>query len=432
VKGSLAGHTELLARDERRIPIDDSAAPIQGETGAVLGGVVVFRDVTPQRQQEEQFRQAQKLEMVGRLAGGVAHEFNNLLSVINGYTNLVLSSLHPHDRHRELLEEVLRAGERAVSLTQQLLAYSRQQMLQPRVVDLNELVRGTEKTLRCILGEDIELRIATGENLDPIKVDPVQMEQVLLNLVINARDALPAGGALTIETTHTHLAESRFTDQARMNPGPYTVLTVTDTGCGMDEGTLRHIFEPFFTTKEQGKGTGLGLAMVWGTVKQSGGHVEVESRPGRGTTFRLYLPGIEEISAEERQTGPDHMPGGTKTVLLVEDEQGVRKLAAHLLGLSGYKVLEAENGPQALEIIAHYPRRIDLLVSDVVMPGMSGPQVAEAVKIVHPSVKVLFPSGYSDDALQGHGVAAGEQNFLQKPFTLADLARTVREVLGRP
>jgi PAS domain S-box-containing protein len=425
-----AYETVRRRKDGQAVEVIVTASPLRDESGAVIGAATITRDISHLRQLEQQFRQAQKMEAIGRLAGGVAHDFNNLLTVINGYTGIVLTSLHPHDKNREFLQQVALAGERAAALTQQLLAYSRKQLLQLKVVDLNELVAGTERLLRRLIGEDVELQIRPGEGLPRVKVDPHQIEQVVMNLAVNARDAMPKGGTLTIETAAAHL-EGGAGAAEEPRPGPYALLRVSDTGCGMDEVTLAHLFEPFFTTKGVGKGTGLGLATVYGIVKQCGGHVEVSSRPGQGARFVVYLPGLEGEAEAEAHAGLAGLPGGTETVLLVEDEEGVRQLTANILKLCGYTVLEATNGEAALGLLAGHAGAVDLLLTDVVMPRMSGPQVAEAVRALHLGVKVLYQSGYTDDAVLRHGIAEGEGDFVQKPFTPGELARKVRDVLDR-
>jgi signal transduction histidine kinase len=421
---------EIVARAKVTEPFGYILKPFSERELEVVIEMALYRKQMEQRLEylEEQFRQAKKLEAIGRLAGGIAHDFNNLLTIINGYTSIVQSSLSAHDRNCEMLAEVLKAGDRAAALTAQLLAYSRKQLLQPRIIDLNELLAGTEKMLRRIIGEDIDLHLAPAQGLHRVKVDPAQMEQVVMNLCVNSRDAMPRGGRLDIETGNLTLADP---GRGELQPGAHVVLTVRDTGCGMDQDVLGHLFEPFFTTKEQGKGTGLGLAMVYGTVKQSGGQVEVESQPGRGTVFRILLPAVLPTPAEPTRPAFAGLPRGSETVLLVEDEEAVRKLTAHLLTQIGYTVLVAAGGEQALQIVANHRGPLHLLMSDVVMPRMSGRQVAEAVKVVHPAVKVLFQSGYTDDALLRHGIEASEQDLILKPFTLTDLARRVREVLDR-
>lgn len=406
-------------------------APVRDDAGQLTHFIGVQTDVTGRRQLEEQFRQAQKMEAVGRLAGGVAHDFNNLLTVINGYGQIVADGLPQEHPSRELLDEIMKAGDRAAGLTRQLLAFSRQSVLEPRVLDPNALVRGLDKMLRRLLGEDVDLATRLAPGLGRVKADPGQMEQAIVNLCVNARDAMPTGGKLTIETANADLDDSYTAAYTDMRPGPYIVVSVTDTGTGMTPEVQARVFEPFFTTKEQGKGTGLGLAMVFGFVKQSGGHVAVYSEAGRGATFKLYLPRVDavpEVGKLSVQRGT--MPRGTETVLLVEDEPAVRALGRDVLTMCGYSVLEAGNGRDALRVAEAHPGRIDLLLTDVVMPGgLGGREVAEAIIAGHPEASVLFTSGYTDDAVVRHGVLESGVHFLQKPFSPSALAQKVREVL---
>ena len=393
--------------------------------------VANYRDLTERHQLEEQFRQAQKMEAVGRLAGGVAHDFNNLLTVINGYSDLALTTLRPGDPLREQLEQIRQAGERAAALTRQLLAFSRKQVLQPVVLDLNGVLRGLEKMLLRLIGEDIDLVLALEPDLWRVKVDASQFEQVVMNLVVNARDAMPRGGTLTLETRNVS-APTGAVDHPHLRPGDYVLLTVRDTGCGMDSETMAHIFEPFFSTKGE-RGTGLGLAMVYGVVNQSGGHVAVDSRPGAGTTFRIYLPRVEGIpapAAPAPEATPRHRAG--ETVLLVEDEDAVRRLARLTLESHGFTVLDAHSPGDALLLAEQHPGTIDLLVTDVIMPGMSGRELAERLLRSRPGLKVLYMSGYSDDILDERGaLGPGMVAFLPKPFSPAALARKTVETLQR-
>jgi len=382
------------------------------------------------RRSEEQLRQSQKMEAVGRLAGGVAHDFNNMLAVINGYSELLLTDRSPDDPTTSGLREILKAGERAAHLTRQLLAFSRKQIVTPQVMDLGEVVGGMQEMLRRLIGEDIQIVTSTAPGLGRVKADPSQMEQVILNLAVNARDAMPEGGKLTIETRNVELDGQYALGQTHAPPGSYVVLAVSDTGMGMDSGTLARVFEPFFTTKPQGQGTGLGLAMVYGIVQQSGGHVWVYSEPGHGTTFKIYLPRIPgDKSAVGAREEPAARPGA-ETVLLVEDEEMVRRLVRSVLELKGYTVLEASGGEEALKIAREHDGLIELLVTDVVMPGMSGRQVAERLRPLRPETRVLFMSGYTDDVVVRHGILDQEAAFIEKPFTPVGFAQKVREVLG--
>jgi CheY-like chemotaxis protein len=374
------------------------------------------------------------MEAVGRLAGGVAHDFNNLLTVIKGYSELMLEQTTPGGPLRAEVEEVKKAADRAASLTRQLLAFSRQQVLAPRILDLNAAVGNMEQMLRRLLGEDIELSTALGEKLGQVKADPGQVEQVIMNLAVNSRDAMSRGGKLTIETGNAVLDESYMREHGGVKPGRYVMLAVSDTGTGMDEETRSRIFEPFFTTKEMGKGTGLGLSTVYGIVKQSEGYIWVYSEARRGTTFKVYLPRVDESAEDSQKLAAAAGTGdrGTETILLVEDEDGVRALVKQVLSRQGYTVIETRHAKEALE---EYERRagpIPLLLTDVVLPQMSGRELAERLKAAHPEIKVLYMSGYTDDAVLRHGVIGQETAFLQKPFTTASLARKVREVLDRP
>jgi len=393
---------------------------------------MIAEDVTEQRVLENQFRQAQKMEAVGRLAGGVAHDFNNLLMVIGGYTEQLLEHTGKNNGLYPKIEAIHHATERAASLTRQLLAFSRKQLLELKVVDLNVIVADMERLLRPLIGESIELQTVPAPDLGRTRADPGQIEQVIMNLVVNSKDAMTEGGKLTIQTANANLGGDDFRrEHSYIQPGAYVMLSVSDDGHGMDRETQARIFEPFFTTKEKGKGTGLGLSTVYGIVKQSGGYVLVQSEPGHGTTFRIYLPRVEE-SAEPvgtvRISQPQH--GGSETVLLVEDEESVRQLVRETLETKGYKVLEAENGEVALQIVTHHTEPIDMLITDVVMPGMSGRELSARLCATHPQTKVLYLSGYTEDAIVHEGVLEAGTAFLQKPFTLQMLSRKVREVLG--
>jgi signal transduction histidine kinase len=380
---------------------------------------------------EKQLVQSQKLEAVGRLAGGISHDFNNLLTVILGYSDIMKRNLQNGDPLRRNVDEILKASERAASLTRQLLAFSRKQVMQPKVFDLETVVSDLEKMLRRMIGEDIELRVTTEADLGNIKADPVQLEQVIMNLVVNARDAMPKGGKLSIEMANVYLDESYSQDHVSVVPGDYVMLAISDTGCGMDEETRQRIFEPFFTTKEQGKGTGLGLSMVYGIVKQSGGNIWVYSEEGHGTTFKIYFPRVTAQAEEyKRASNGLEIPGGNETILLVEDAEWVRTLARQVLETAGYRVLEAANADAAIRVCDRINGDpIDLLLTDVVMPGMSGKDMSRILLVKHPGMPVLYMSGYTDEAIVQHGVLEPGINFLQKPFTPAALASKVREVL---
>jgi PAS domain S-box-containing protein len=408
-----------------------SATPLTGPDGGCAGALGMITDITDRRRLEEQFLQAQKMEAVGRLAGGVAHDFNNLLTVILSYGELLRPRLADPD-DLGMVEEITRAVGQASSLTRQLLAFGRKGVIQPRVLDLGAAVAQTQKMLRRLIGEDVELAVARPAGPVAVKADPGQLEQVLLNLAINARDAMPQGGRLTVEVQVVELDGAYAAAHLRVRPGAYALLAVSDTGVGMDAATRARAFEPFFTTKGE-KGTGLGLATVYGVVEQSGGHVAVYSEPGRGTTFKVYLPLVPdgaEAPAPRAPAGPP--PRGSETVLLAEDEGVVRALARQVLESHGYTVLEAGDGRQALNLAGLHAGPVHLLVTDLVMPGAGGREVAERLRAQRPGLKVLYLSGYTDDAVVRHGVLEAEADFLQKPFTPAALARKVREVLSRP
>lgn len=425
-----AYETVRRRKDGTNITVSVDVCPIEVREGEIVGASKIARDITRMKELEEQFRQAQKMEAVGQLAGGVAHDFNNLLTVISCCSETLLLDALPEDPARSLLTEIQKAGERAATLTRQLLAFSRKQVLAPKVLDLNAVVANCGKMLARLVDEDVDLVSVLDPALGRVRTDPGQIDQVLMNLVVNARDAMPQGGKLTIETANIVLDETYCRTHAEVKPGRYVMLAVSDTGCGMDERTRTRIFEPFFTTKDQGKGTGLGLAMVYGFIRQSGGHIYVYSEPGLGTTFKLYLPEVVAApSSCELPPDIEGMPRGDETILLAEDDGAVRALARRVLRTCGYSVLEAAHGGEAFRLLEKHAGPVHLLVSDVVMPEMGGRELAQRVAALNPGIKVLCLSGYTADAVIRHGVLESKIAFLQKPFTPSMLARKVREVL---
>jgi PAS domain S-box-containing protein len=440
---------EIIAARERGIPWDheyriirpdgtvrwilNRGFPVRDDQGRVILFTGVATDVTEHKALEGQLLQAQKMEAVGRLAGGVAHDFNNLLMAITGYGELMRAKVLKDDPLYGYLENILQAGERAAALTQQLLTFSRQKIIQPQVMDLNRVILDLEAMLRRLIGEDIDLEVVTSRKAEAVKADPGQVGQIVMNLVVNARDAMPQGGRLTLKTAALEFKKSRYTRFGPAPPGAYVRLEVQDTGVGMDEATQAHVFEPFFTTKEIGKGTGLGLSTVYGIVKQSGGYLDLESSPGAGSTFTVYLPRLEAMVERPKAKIPitDSFQG-EETVLLVEDEDMLRGLLAKFLRLYGYTVLEARHGGEALLTCERYPGPIHLMVTDVVMPQMSGRELADRLTPLRPEMKVLYMSGYTEDALVQHGVADLSVAFLQKPFRPIELARRVHAVLHPP
>jgi PAS domain S-box-containing protein len=409
---------------------------VQLETGENL---MACEDITEIRRAgeekavlQEQLRQSQKMEAIGCLAGGVAHDFNNLLTVIKGYSQLSSIELKEGDPLRKNIDEIQNATDRAASLTRQLLAFSRRQVMEMKVLDLNTLLRDLEKMLRRIIGEEVELAIQLAEDLGRIRADVGQIEQVIMNLAVNAKDAMPSGGKLTIETANVELDESYTRSHVDVKPGHYVIFSVSDTGVGMTPEVRERIFEPFFTTKEKGKGTGLGLSTTYGIVKQSEGHIWVYSVQGKGTTFKIYLPRVNEpLEVIRKEVLKEELPRGNETILIVEDEEEVRKLAGKILEKQGYRILETYNGDSALLVCEGRNGPIHLMLADVVMPGMNGSELAKLLKPLHPEMKILYMSGYTDNAIVRHGVLEKGVNYIQKPFTMEGLVRKVREVLDK-
>jgi PAS domain S-box-containing protein len=418
-------------KDSTRYTEDATISPVRNENGIIVNYVAVKRDITRELELEAQYRQAQKMETVGQLTGGIAHDFNNLLTAVIGFAELtqMRSSLDNHTQ--KMVDKILYTGRSATDLVGQLMAFSRKQVIEPKVLNLNQAVANIDRMLRRIIGENTRMETMLAPNLWPVKVDPTQIEQVIVNLAINARDAMPEGGRLTIETANVVLDDEYVADHLDAQPGDYVLLAVSDTGVGMNKEVQERIFEPFFTTKETGKGSGLGLATVFGIVKQSNGHIWVYSEPGIGTTFKIYLP-----KSKEATTGPiyqdkqiDDLPSGTETVLLVEDDSAVREVAAHTLRQQGYTVIEASNGQEALHLMRECDEEIHLLLTDVVMPEMNGKALADQIQSVCPNIKALFTSGYTDDAIVQHGVLKPGIAFISKPFLPSALACKVRETL---
>jgi PAS domain S-box-containing protein len=406
------------------------ASLLRDEKGAPSYFIAVFTDITDRKVLEEQLRQSQKLEAIGQLAGGVAHDFNNLLTVISGYSELILALPDLPDPVHEFADAIREAGERAGALTRQLLGFSRQTILQPRVLDLNQAIIEATRLLRRLIGEDIALTTVLASDLSRVKVDPNQLDQVLMNLAVNARDAMPRGGRLVLRTANVMLDEKHAAVAAGCGAGPHVLLAMTDTGHGMTPQVMAHIFDPFFTTKEVGKGSGLGLSMVLGIVEQSEGCILVQSEPGQGSTFTIYLPAVDAALPIFGNAGPGRGVGGAETILLVEDEEGVRQLATMSLRQHGYRVLPAADGNEALKITQEPGVVPDLLLTDVVMPGLSGPDLARRLQERFPRLEVLFMSGYTDDAVVRHGLLDASVSFIQKPYTPVELARKVRDVLS--
>jgi PAS domain S-box-containing protein len=417
---------DLIRVDGRVIPVEVQAKSIRVAEREIR--VTAIRDISVRRNLEEQLRLAQRMESVGRLAGGVAHDFNNILTVILSLVD-ILSSRPQNESDLEDLQEIGRAAERAAQLTGQLLAFARKQIVEPKLLDLNDLVRDIEKMLRRLIGEDIELVLACAPKLGRVRADPGQIGQVLMNLAVNARDAMPAGGTLTLETGAVVLGEDYVANHPDSRPGEHVVLSVSDTGAGMDRATLARVFEPFFSTKEAGKGTGLGLAVCYGIVKQSGGSIWAYSEPGRGTTFKIYLPTVDGEAETEDQGPAPASRAGVESVLLVEDDDMVRSVALRVLSAQGYRVSSAANGAQAIALFTELGGKVDLLVTDVVMPQMSGKALADELLRQRPTLKVLYTSGYTENTIVHQGIVDPGIHFLEKPYVPAELARRVRRIL---
>jgi two-component system, cell cycle sensor histidine kinase and response regulator CckA len=422
----------ILHKAGHWVPLESTASVVRNREGGVEKLVIVNRDITERKELQKKLLLAQKLEVIGRLSGGVAHDFNNLLGVILGYSEELQKRIPPEDPYREAVDEIQIAGKRAAALTQQLLAFSRKQVFEPQVLDLKTVVTDAAKMLERLIGEDISLEILPAQQIGNIKADRSQIERVILNLAVNARDAMPQGGKVTFEIADVELTENSPTVHRCNAPGPYVMMRVTDVGCGMDMETQMHIFEPFFTTKSQG--TGLGLATVYGVVKQSDGYISLNSEIGKGTTFRIYLPRVSGAVEKPSPAEPSHLVvQGNKTILLVEDERALRRLTHKMLMEMGLTVLEAENANQAIEIAERTETPIDLLLTDVVMPGISGWTLAETLFAKRPEMKVLYMSGYPDGIIAKHGLLKPGISVLRKPFTRDELTRRVEEVaIGSP
>ncbi len=430
VKGEFDLEYRIVRPDGSVRWIRDRAYPIRDEKGEVYRIAGIALDITKEKQLADQLRQSQKMEAIGQLAGGIAHDFNNLLTAIDGYNDFALEQLASDNPLRGDLEEIKKATGRAAALTRPLLAFSRRQMLQPAVLNLNELVGGMEGMLRRLIGEEIELVMVSAPDLAAVKADPHQVEQMIMNLAVNARDAMPKGGRLTIETANVELDDAFVLQHIGAQPGVYAMLAVSDTGLGMDEEVQKHLLEPFFTTKEKGKGTGLGLSTVYGIVKQSGGYISAYSEPGRGSCFKIYLPRIVEPAPEKPvKAVPAKTVGGTETILLVEDEAAVRGLAAKILRAKGYTVLEAGDGKEAQAVLKEHTGALDLLLTDVVMPSMGGPELAKWLRRARRGMKVLFMTGYTDLSAFQEGSLPPGTALLSKPFSPQALVEKVREIL---
>ncbi len=429
-EGNVRLEMSLITKDGRKILTEYSASTLEDKEGIPRYLIVVGRDITEQKQLEAQLIQSQKMEAIGQLAGGVAHDFNNLLTSIIGNATLISMKLEKDSPLQEYPEEIMKAGNSAASLTRQLLAFSRKQIFQPEVLNLNAVIPNIEKMLRRLIGEDIELKTILQPELGNVEADPGQIEQIVVNLAVNARDAMPTGGQLTIETVNVQMDEAYAREHITAKLGPYVMMAISDTGTGMDEEIRSRIFEPFFSTKEEGQGTGLGLSTVYGIVKQSDGYIWVYSEPGKGTTFKIYLPRVDKKSRDIKKIKTFVKSlSGTETVLVVEDNSMVRELVIKILQKYGYKVLEAKDGEEAIEIGKQHEGPIDLMLTDVVMPGMSGRILAMEFESLRPKIKVLYMSGYTDNIVVHHGILDRGMVFIQKPFTHDALAGKVRELL---
>jgi two-component system cell cycle sensor histidine kinase/response regulator CckA len=415
-------------KDGTEFSVEISLSYIRNEQGIVA--IAFISDISHRKQLEEQVLQSQKMEAIGKLAGGIAHDFNNLLTVISGYDRLLLNALSPFEPLRGYAEEIAKAAERAASLTKQLLAFSRRQIITPRIWELNSVIRDARNLMERLVAENIELVSKLRPGVGNVRVDKGQIEQVLINLVLNARDAMPNGGRITIETDDVDLGSEYARTHLGVKPGRYVMFAVSDTGAGMDAETRKHIFEPFFTTKPAEKGTGLGLATVYGIVKQNGGDIWVYTELGRGTTFKVYLPRVEEAADAADPPAAPPEPGH-ETILVAEDESGLRRLIVQILQSQGYEVIEAENVNEAVRLNQAHAGRVHLLLTDVVMPEMSGRQLADAIRAVNPNIKIIYMSGYTENTVVHHGVLESEIDFLPKPFTFEALLEKVRAVLSR-
>jgi two-component system, cell cycle sensor histidine kinase and response regulator CckA len=421
----------LQRKDGREVWLNDTGVVVQGSNShPVMEGIIV--DITERKVLETQLQQSRKMEAVGRLAGGIAHDFNNLLTIITGYTDLALSRPSVPLDLRSDIERVENAAARAAALVRQLLAFSRKQVLQPKTLDLNAIVLNMDTLLRRLIDDHIEMVTCVQDNLGKVKADPAQVEQVIMNLVVNARDAMPKGGRLLLETSNVDLDSAYALDHMSVKPGRYVMLAVSDTGVGMDDGTVAHIFEPFYTTKESGRGTGLGLSTVYGIVKQSGGYIWVYSEPGKGSTFKVYLPRVDElVEHEEPKRTPFIEQRATETILLVEDEEAVRDLVRTILTGQGYEVIVALDPDHAESIAGKFPGDIHLLLTDVVMPGTSGRELAARIMVTRPAIRVLYMSGYTENVITSGGLLEPGLAFLQKPFSPAALVQKIREVFSQ-